>query len=58
MSDITKCCGKGCPLKETCHRFIAKESMMWQSYFGRPPFSINKKGHYSCNYYWEIKNTK
>lgn len=33
MSDITKCKGTNCPIKEKCHRFIAKEHDIQQSWF-------------------------
>lgn len=34
--DITKCSGEGCPMKESCLRFLVEESR-WQSYFSEPP---------------------
>jgi hypothetical protein len=46
MTDITKCTGEGCPLKETCHRFTAPKGT-WQSYFLNSPI---KNGQ--CQYYW------
>ena len=49
MADITKCRGTGCPLKETCYRFLAMEGL-WQSYFIDIPFKDGK-----CEYYWNIK---
>ena len=44
--DITKCKGEGCPIKENCKRYTAKESLM-QSYFIESPFKDNK-----CDMYW------
>jgi hypothetical protein len=46
MADITKCNGQGCPVKEKCYRYTAKESM-YQSYFSEPPIKDNK-----CDMYW------
>ena len=31
MSDLSKCCGRGCPKKHRCHRFTTEPSK-WQSY--------------------------
>jgi len=39
MADITKCSGKDCPLKLECHRYTAKDSLVWQSYFFEVPFN-------------------
>ena len=36
MSDITKCSGEGCPIKEKCYRFTAK-SDVYQSIFLEVP---------------------
>lgn len=33
MSDITKCSGENCPIKEKCFRFTAETEPLWQSYF-------------------------
>jgi hypothetical protein len=46
MSDITKCPGGGCPIKERCHRFTAKPSD-YQSYFVEPPYN-----DLSCDMFW------
>ena len=47
MSDITKCKGEGCSMKETCHRFTdpAEE---YQSYFSESPIKEDGK----CSMYW------
>ena len=47
MADITKCKGEDCPLKESCYRFTAEESLVWQSYFFTPPFDGD-----TCEMYW------
>jgi hypothetical protein len=47
MSDITKCKGDGCPMKDTCYRFTAPADE-YQSYFETPP--IKEDGN--CDMYW------
>ena len=47
MTDITKCTGEGCELKETCYRFTASEGM-YQSYFMNSPIKDGK-----CEYHWD-----
>lgn len=32
MTDIAKCRGDGCPIKEKCFRFASKADEHWQSY--------------------------
>ena len=49
MADITKCEGKGCPLKETCYRFTAVDSKFMQSYFTETPYNKEKE---NCKYLW------
>ncbi len=49
MADITKCRGTNCPLKESCYRFLAKDSFR-QSYL----VEIHYKNK-NCKYYWNIK---
>ena len=49
MAYITKCKGINCPLKESCYRFLAMESLR-QSYFTDVPFKDGK-----CEYYWKYK---
>ena len=48
MTDITKCTGEGCALKETCYRFTATTGM-YQSFFFGVPIKNGK-----CEYYWDI----
>lgn len=57
MTDIAKCKGDGCTLKELCYRYIAKPSEFRQSYFANPPFE-EKEGKQNCEYYWEVKTKK
>jgi hypothetical protein len=46
MTDIAKCTGEGCALKETCYRFTATTGMYQSFFFGVPI----KNGN--CEYYW------
>ena len=48
MSDISKCKGTNCPLKEKCYRYKAKESKYWQSYIVEVPYEDGK-----CKYFWD-----
>lgn len=50
MSDITKCPGKNCALKEDCYRFTAPEGI-YQSYFVETP----KQKNGVCEKYWNNK---
>ena len=49
MTDISKCSGENCPMKESCYRFTAEAGQM-QSYFIEPPIKDGK-----CEYYWEYE---
>lgn len=51
MSDITKCEGTNCPLKETCYRFTAPMSEYRQSMFVETPLKLDG----TCDEYWEDK---
>lgn len=46
MADITKCRGDGCPIKEECYRYTAKDNS-YQDYFTEVPFIEGK-----CDMYW------
>lgn len=50
MTDITKCRGDGCPIKDNCYRYTAPSSEM-QSYFIEIPFEI-KDEIFECNMFW------
>jgi hypothetical protein len=47
MSDVTKCKGFKCPLKENCYRFKAVPNEYRQSYYMNPPYNKVKK---DCQY--------
>jgi hypothetical protein len=48
--DITLCRGNDCPLKGKCHRYLAKPTPDWQSYFETPPHEDGK-----CQHYWPLE---
>jgi hypothetical protein len=52
MTDITKCTGEGCELKETCYRYTAAMGT-YQSMFVEVPIEDN-----NCNYYWNTNKIK
>ena len=52
--DITMCKPIHCPLKDTCHRYKAEPTPMWQSYFISEPYDNKIK---KCYYYYETKPT-
>ena len=51
MSDIAKCSGTGCPVKEKCYRFTAQSSEYGQSYFFDVP-GKTEDGKFTCDMYW------
>jgi len=56
MSDIAKCTGENCKVKETCYRYTATANEFMQSYFFNPPIIKGEKA--TCEYYWETKKEK
>lgn len=50
-SDITHCCGQGCPLNKTCLR-CTRVVMGRQNFFGACPYDFAKN---ACVYYWSDK---
>lgn len=53
MTDITKCQGTGCIVKETCYRYTAPDSER-QSYFIEPPIQASRQHDgMNCSYYWK-----
>jgi len=51
MSDITKCKGDSCPLREKCWRYISNASY-WQSYFTEVPYNFHTG---FCDQYWPLE---
>ena len=47
VADITKCYNKECPLRDTCFRFLAEDSL-YQSY---ADFKQE-----DCDHYWPVKD--
>ena len=59
MSDISKCTGEGCTMKDTCYRFKAESCEFAQSYFTEPPHDgVDEDGNSKCEYYWETNKIK
>ena len=57
MADISKCKGIGCPIKDKCYRYTAKESLVWQSWL-EPKFKIIGKNnnHVECPHFWKTEH--
>lgn len=53
MSDITKCHGDFCPLKEECYRYTSPDSKYVQSYFMESPYDNEKQ---NCEHYYTNNN--
>jgi hypothetical protein len=51
MSDITKCHGLDCPVKEKCKRFTARSNDNWQAYFLEPQYDKTDTS-FTCDMYW------
>lgn len=47
MAKIVGCCGTGCPLKETCYRFLAPKTARGENFVDGPPHSEGE-----CEFYW------
>jgi hypothetical protein len=56
MPDITMCPGDKCPMRKTCHRYVAWPSDR-QSYFATAPITYTKS-EWKCDYYWPIKDVR
>lgn len=54
MTDISKCNGIDCTLKETCYRFTAPADPYWQAYAA---FSQDQETGI-CEDYWEVNIQK
>jgi hypothetical protein len=55
MADISKCKGTGCPIKETCYRYLAPSNDFWQAYLTEVPYNHAAD---SCDHYWEMYSQK
>ena len=52
MSDISKCYGGECPLKEKGYRFTAPANEQWQTFFVFVPFNNELK---ECDMFYAIE---
>ena len=50
MSDMTKCTGIDCKLKDKCYRYTAENNDNKQSFFTKPP--LDKLG--DCEFFWGL----
>ena len=55
MTDITKCNGVNCPVKDTCYRYIVPAKENRQSYSSFDIAYIDK--NLTCEYYWPTENS-
>lgn len=51
MADITKCKGIGCPIKEDCYRYTAKEEFT-QLWFVDNNVGAETEEGFKCDMYW------
>jgi hypothetical protein len=51
MTDITKCDGTDCTIKEKCYRYTAIANEYGQSTFVTPPFKDGK-----CEMFWGVNS--
>lgn len=55
-SDITKCYGDGCPIKDNCYRYTTPQNQYRQSYFAAIPGNI-KEDKFVCEMFWgDVQN--
>lgn len=52
MADITKCRGIDCPIKESCYRYTANTSELWQSWFLDDNVGEYINEEFKCNMYY------
>jgi len=53
MSDISKCVGKDCPIKEECYRFTAPINEYWQAWLGDTPHNKENSDNFKCDLFWD-----
>jgi hypothetical protein len=52
MTDITKCDGEGCPVKEHCYRFTAICNENRQTFLATIPGKRNENSKWECEMFW------
>jgi hypothetical protein len=52
MTDISKCEGIDCPIRDKCRRFTAKPNEYWQSYIVQNELMGDYKNG-KCDEFWE-----
>ena len=56
-TDITKCNGEGCPVKESCYRYTSTPDEHCQSYFVETP-GYYSHGKWNCGFIWEAEQER
>lgn len=56
MSDISKCSGYDCPIRNKCFRFTALANESWQTYISPPGKYIGRK--FVCDFFVDNKPFK
>lgn len=57
--DIARCSGKGCNMRDLCHRYSKSTFRKYDgaySEFIEPPFNLNKDGIWKCDYFVGTEN--
>jgi hypothetical protein len=60
MSDITKCTGVNCPIKNDCKRYTVESNMEYQSFFKNPPHVFDDSvdpPRFSCEMFYGERQT-
>jgi hypothetical protein len=57
MADITKCKGINCPVRDNCYRYTARDSEFYQSWFVDDNVGKLVDNNFSCDEYWEVKES-
>ena len=51
-TDITKCLGTDCPIKNKCVRYITPADEHCQAYFATPPGKMDDEEIFVCDMFW------
>jgi len=52
-SDITKCEGDGCPIKDGCYRYVTPANPHRQAFFSETP-GYTDGGEFICDMFWGV----
>ena len=56
MADISKCEGKGCPIKDKCYRFTAKANDFYQAWIYQLEGETDGSQGEDCAMFMEVKD--